>query len=106
MLGAIRGLFSLAKQSSPDGEEHVHWVVIAIAIGIEGEVFRSKLESENIPCLLKRESVGSVIGITLGPLGETQVLVPQEYAEQAILLLNEGAPEEDGEDFSSDDAAA
>ena len=106
MLGAIRSFFVRSKQSSPGGEEPVHWIVVAIAVGLEAEVFRSKLDSENIPCLLKRESVGSVIGITIGPLGETQVLVPQEYAEQAIQLLNEGELEQDSEDFTSDDAPA
>ena len=105
MLGVIRGFFTHSKQSSQGGEAPVHWIVVAIAVGLEAEVLRSKLQSDGIPCLLKRESVGSVIGITLGPLGETQVLVPQEYTEQAMQLLNESESEQDSEDSTSDEGS-
>lgn len=89
MLGALRGFLSQSKTTTEGKEDAVPWVVVAIAAGLEAEVYRSKLESHGVPCILQRESVGSVLGLTIGPLGETRVLVPEALAENALNILNE-----------------
>ena len=101
MIGILKGLKSKAAETTPGGDEPPRWVVIAIVSWVEAEVMRSKLESEGIPCLLQREAAGSVFGITIGPLGEVRVLVPEPLADRAIDLLSEGqagASDEDAGD--------
>jgi hypothetical protein len=104
MEGIIRNQVPRAAETTPGKDEPLRWVVIAIVSGIEAEVMRSKLESEGIPCVLQREAAGSVYGITIGPLGEVRVLVPESLADRAYDLLNEGEEldEETGEDFEED----
>jgi hypothetical protein len=92
-----------AGETTPSGDEHVRWVVIAIVSWAEAEVMRSKLESAGIPCLLQRESAGAVIGITIGTLGEVRVLVPESLADRAVELLSEDV--EDLGDEDQDEAA-
>ena len=97
MIGVLKGLFTKAAETTPGGDEPPRWVVIAIVGWAEAEVLRSKLESANIPCLLQREAAGAAFGITIGPLGEVRVLVPEPLADQAADLLDEDRVDE-GED--------
>lgn len=71
---------------------------------LAGEMIRLFLESVNIPAMLSRESAGATYGLTVGPLGIVQVLVPTAYAKEAIRILqdmddgkleNENTPRED-----------
>jgi hypothetical protein len=103
MIGILKGRFTrtAAAATTPGGDEAPRWVVIAIVSWAEAEVMRSKLESEGIPCLLQREAAGAAIGITIGPLGEVRVLVPESLAERAIDLLSEEV--DDAEQGSEDD---
>jgi len=39
--------------------------------------------------LLRYESIGPVIGVTVDGVGEVHILVPSEYADLARSLLNE-----------------
>lgn len=102
MIGVLKGLFTKAAETTPGGDEPSRWVVIAIVGWAEAEVMRSKLESQNIPCLLQRESAGVAIGLTIGPLGEVRVLVPESLSERAIELLEEDIVD-DGGDVVDDD---
>ncbi len=64
-------------------------VTVDIVYGINmANVIKSKLESYGIPVLLKYESVGITFGITLNGLGKVEIMVPQEYEEDAKILLN------------------
>jgi len=56
---------------------------------LRAQVFKTKLEAAGIPVLLKYESAGPVIGITVDGLGEVRVLVPTRYADEARTLLEE-----------------
>ena len=94
MIGVLKGRISQATQTTPRGDEPPRWVIIAIVSWAEAEVMRSKLESEGIPCLLQREPAGAVFGITIGPLGEVRVLVPEPLAERAIDLLSENTSDD------------
>jgi Putative prokaryotic signal transducing protein len=104
MIGILRGLVVKATDTTPGGAEAQRWVVIAIVSWTEATVMRSKLESENIPCLLQREAAGAVFGITIGPLGEVRVLVPEPLADKAVELLSENTDTDIEGDEADDDA--
>jgi hypothetical protein len=53
------------------------------------EVVKAKLEANGIPAMLKYESVGQVIGITVDGLGRVEVLVSAENAAEAAELVEE-----------------
>jgi hypothetical protein len=64
---------------------------------LSAQVIKSKLESAGVPVLLKYESAGQVIGLTIDGLGMVQVQVPEEWAETAQALIAVG-PDEDPDD--------
>lgn len=80
-----------------------NWVVVYIAEGkLAAEMVRMTLESFSINAVIEQESVGSVYGFTVGPLGETQILVPadQEAAAREILTAMENGKLEEPSDAS------
>jgi len=77
-------------------------VEVYVAQGqLQGEVIRTKLEAAGIPALLKYESVGVVMGLTFDGLGAVHVLVPAQYADEAIQLLQASEYDEEN-DFEDD----
>ena len=56
---------------------------------IRAEIIKAKLESAGIPALLKYESLGPVLAVTVDGLGRVQVLVPQEREQEAHELISE-----------------
>ncbi len=62
------------------------------------EVVKAKLEANGIPAMLKYESVGQIIGITVDGLGRVEVHVPAQFEEDALALIEEDAGEEGGPD--------
>jgi hypothetical protein len=65
------------------------YVLVYTANGmLDAEMIRSFLETAGIPSLLSHESAGTVFGLTLGPLGEVQVMVPAEKFEEAKNMLD------------------
>ena len=69
---------------------------------LPAQVIKSKLESAGVPVLLKYESAGQVIGLTIDGLGMVQVQVPEEWAEDAQALIAVG-PDEDSDDEAWED---
>jgi len=66
------------------------FVAVYVANGlVAAETIKNKLESAGIPALLKYESVGRIIGLTVDGLGQVEVLVARERADDARALLNE-----------------
>jgi len=55
---------------------------------LEAQIVKGRLESEGIPAILQYESAGLVYGLTADGLGETTVLVPEELADDARLILD------------------
>ena len=55
----------------------------------EAYIIKGKLESAEIPVLLRYESAGLVYGIIVDGLGKVEVQVPQSLAETASSLLEE-----------------
>jgi len=66
------------------------WEVLdEISGSIEAEILRGMLEAQDIPVVLSQEGAGRAIGLTMGPLGETQVLVPKDKLVDAQVILDE-----------------
>jgi hypothetical protein len=66
---------------------------------MEANIIKSRLESLDIPAWVSQESIGSVIGLTVGPLGSAKVLVPEPMADTALDILAETfEPEEEDTD--------
>ncbi|MBN2551041.1 MAG: DUF2007 domain-containing protein [Anaerolineales bacterium] len=67
------------------------WVVVdEVAGSLMGEILRGLLETQGIPVLLAQEGAGhSVYGLTVGPLGSVQILVPPEQASNARQMLDD-----------------
>jgi hypothetical protein len=55
---------------------------------LRAAVIRSALESAGIPVMLRYESIGSTLGLTVDGIGRVDVLVPIEWADEARDLLN------------------
>ena len=70
-------------------------VVIETVQGeLAAQVMKTHLESEGIPVLLKSESLGKVYGFVVDGLGAVKILVPQEFAEEAKLIIKGNASSE------------
>ncbi|MCE7949257.1 MAG: hypothetical protein DYG88_17700 [Chloroflexi bacterium CFX4] len=90
------------------------WMVVANASYLEATIISGRLASFGIPSYIHRESVGMILGLSIG-LGDAQVVVPEAYYEAALLVLdpdgeaarlNDGLPDEDfyeDDDDNSDD---
>ena len=77
------------------GKQKSDLVVICTVQGeLAANVIKSHLESEGIPVLLKWEALGRVGGLTVDGLGQVKIIVPQEFAEDARLII---APKESDE---------
>jgi hypothetical protein len=84
------------------------WIVVAAGSYLEASIISGRLTSFGIPNHIHRESIGMVLGLSIG-LGEAQVVVPEVYYEAARAIL---APDDtltwltdgdSGEDFYDDD---
>jgi hypothetical protein len=66
------------------------FVVIDIVYGeIKASILKAHLESEGIPVYLKYESLGRVTPLLIDGLGEIQIKVPAQFAEEARKILQE-----------------
>lgn len=54
---------------------------------MEAEIIRAKLESFDIPCMLKFESMGRLMAISMDGLGKVRVMVPPDRLEEARELM-------------------
>ena len=70
---------------------------------LPAQVIKSKLESAGIPVLLKYESAGQIIGLTIDGLGVVQVQVPEEWAADAEALIAVGPDEGSDDDAWEED---
>lgn len=84
--------------------DEANWTVVYSAQGkLSAEIVRLLLESFEIPSVLSQESVGATYGLTVGDLGEVDILVPADRVDEAVAILRdmeEGKLEVD--DFSAD----
>jgi len=55
---------------------------------MEAQIIKARLDNFGIPCMLKFEAIGRVIGITTNGLGKVQVMVPPDFLDQAQEVMN------------------
>lgn len=68
------------------------WVEIRkIYGGVQAELLRGMLEAQGIDVLLSQEGAAKAIGINVGAMGDTQLLVRSEDVDRARKLLQEYA---------------
>jgi hypothetical protein len=56
---------------------------------IEAEILRGLLEANDITVWLSHESAGKAIGLSVGPLGQVDLMVPATQAEEAKKILDD-----------------
>lgn len=86
------------------------WELITTVSGeLQADLLRGLLEAGGIKGFLNQEGAGKVYGLTMGPMGEVQVLVPENQSEVARQIVDDyyagkfetSGDEEFGEDPSS-----
>ena len=64
------------------------WVVATKAAGeLQAEIMRGLLEAQGVNVYLAIEGAARAIGITAGPLGEVDVMVPEDELEEAQEII-------------------
>ncbi|HEX3011213.1 MAG TPA: hypothetical protein VHQ70_04135 [Syntrophomonadaceae bacterium] len=63
------------------------WVVITCVYPPNDVVIESLLRSYDIPVRLLREAIGTVQGLSVGPLAEVKIAVPEDLASEAAELI-------------------
>lgn len=83
-----------STSSNPDesGERReVRWEEVATASGITAaQIIVGRLQSEGIPARAWQEGAGQATGLVVGLLGTAHVVVPEEFADSAREILDEG----------------
>lgn len=64
-------------------------VVYIASGGIEAESVKILLESFGLDAYINQESAGKTYGLTVGSLGEVEVLVPADQIEEALKIIND-----------------
>ena len=79
-------------------------VCVASTAGqIQAQVLKGKLETAGIPVLLEYESAGLVFGLTLDGLGEVRVMVPEEFEQDALIVIQPEDEQAIGDDWDTGD---
>jgi hypothetical protein len=66
-----------------------HFVVVATTAGPgPAAILRSSLEAAGIPAITSQEGAGAAYGLTVGPLGLVDILVPADRAAEAEAHLD------------------
>jgi hypothetical protein len=66
------------------------WVVAGEASGkLEAEILRGMLESLGFHVRLSQESAGAAVGLSVGPLGTVELLVPEDEEPAAKSAIDD-----------------
>jgi len=66
------------------------WITLDTVQGdLEAELIKGMLEAQEIPVLLSREGAGRAFGLTVGPMGEVEILVPKVLENDAKKILEQ-----------------
>ena len=83
----------------------VKWELITTVSGeLQANILRKLLVVQGIKVFLSQEGAGRAVGLTMGPLGEVQVLVPENQSEAARQIVDDyyAGKFESSEDEDSD----
>lgn len=79
-----------STETTSGKDEATRWQIVATNLTpTEAILIKGRLESHDIPALIQQEAVGSLLGLTTGPLGWAAVAVPEEQVEPALAILAE-----------------
>lgn len=83
-------------------------LVIEVSGEFQANLLRNLLEAQGIKVFLNQEGAGKAYGLTVGPLGQVQILVPEYQSQEARQIVddyyagkfetNEELDSEEGED--------
>jgi hypothetical protein len=66
------------------------WVVVTEVSGeLQASLVRNFLEAQGIKVFLNQEGAGKAVGLSVGPLGEVQILVPENQKETAKKIVDD-----------------
>lgn len=69
-------------------EDDIPWVALREHLDpVEAEIITGLLRASSIPVMEKREALGTVYQIRVGPVGEVRLYVPLHRAAEAEVLL-------------------
>lgn len=97
---------STTSQTTTGGgrDDQTPVVVWEAANRMEAEIVAGRLHSEDIPAIIRGESLGTIYGLTTGSLAAATVLVPAALAEKALAILNSTVEWEENEAAEFSDA--
>jgi hypothetical protein len=86
------------------------WELITEVPGeLQADLLRNLLEAQGIQVFLNQEGAGRAYGLTVGPMGEVQVLVPSHQSQEARKIVEDyfaGKFESDSEEPPDPDESA
>jgi hypothetical protein len=98
---ADREVIEVTGETTPGKAQEVRWGVVAVVNGLaQAAILQGRLQTEGIPARVHQEPAGVALGLTVGALGEAEVLVPEPLVEEALRILNQ--PPEELEDDPAD----
>jgi hypothetical protein len=67
-----------------------HWEVLAVTAGdLRAELISGLLTAQGIQVQLSQEGAGRAIGLSVGPLGDVEILVPNHQLDEARKILDD-----------------
>ncbi|UCD99942.1 MAG: DUF2007 domain-containing protein [Chloroflexota bacterium] len=82
-------------------------LIIEVSGELQANLLKNLLESQDIKVFLNQEGAGKAYGLTVGPLGQVQVLVPEHQSQEARQIVDDyysGNYDPGEEDFSEGEA--
>jgi hypothetical protein len=87
------------RETTPGDYNDVPWEVVAVADGLaQAAIIQGRLEVEGIPARVNQEPAGVALGLTIGTLGQAEILVPEPLADQALAILEQSGELAEGDD--------
>jgi hypothetical protein len=66
------------------------WELVTEVSGeLQAGLLRNLLEAQGIKVFLNQEGAGKAVGLSIGPLGEVQILVPEHQSEEARKIVDD-----------------
>jgi len=70
--------------------EEQRWEVVEIVNdGIQAELLRGLLEAQGVKAIISQEGAGHALGLNIGMMGESQILVPSSSKQLALQILDD-----------------
>ena len=90
----LLGHYTIGVMTTSEDQPH-ELVSVGTADGqVEAEIIKGLLTANGVEVCLSQESAGTALGLTVGAMGEVEIMVRAEQAEEARSLLDEGSEEE------------